>query len=233
LEDKRGEADVLTNIGNLYSELGSFDEAEKLLNQSLTIHKELGNRQFESQAYENLGELYTHMGKYPQAIDYFNQCLKTSREIHFYLNEGFAGEALGILYIDQKMYSAAIDTLRQTAAVFSSHGYTLQMLESQALGLLATVSSGNKQNYLTSFTTIRSSYDSLAGGKNDIRFITTLYRICAEAGDTALTSRYLFQAHDLLLKRAETINKPALKESYLKNIPENVALLQAWDEKQK
>jgi CHAT domain-containing protein/Tfp pilus assembly protein PilF len=81
-DDRRWlEAMVRTNIGNTQNSLGNSQESLAYLNEALTIHKDVKNRQWEAHTLASLGTTYESMGQPERALDYFNQALTLSRAI--------------------------------------------------------------------------------------------------------------------------------------------------------
>lgn len=78
------------NLGTAYSALGNYTQAIDYYQQSLTIAREIGDRQGEGNWLGNLGAAYHSLGDYPQAIDYYQQSLAIAREISDHYGEALS-----------------------------------------------------------------------------------------------------------------------------------------------
>lgn len=68
-------ANINSNIGNAYLEMGRYDLAIPAHEKDLEISKELDNKEGISRAYENIGRVYARNGKYSQAIEVWEKKL--------------------------------------------------------------------------------------------------------------------------------------------------------------
>ena len=75
-------------MGVAYRNLGQYQQAIDLLEQSLDITREIGDRAIERRALGNLGNAYLNLGQYQRAIDLFEKSLVISREIGNRADEG-------------------------------------------------------------------------------------------------------------------------------------------------
>ena len=73
-----GTADVLSNLGAAYRELGEIKEAKPLIKRALNIRKEIfgDNHPDIANSYNNLAGLYIQQGQYRKAEPYFRQALE-------------------------------------------------------------------------------------------------------------------------------------------------------------
>lgn len=64
----------------------------------------------------------------------------------------------------------------------------------------------------------------------------TAYRNCAEVlealGDEQAAQEALESGHQALMEKADSIDKPEWRQSFLENVPENRALLEMWERDQ-
>ncbi|MBW4653748.1 MAG: CHAT domain-containing protein [Kaiparowitsia implicata GSE-PSE-MK54-09C] len=116
-ESRQGEGNALGNLGIAYVDLGQYQEAIALYEQSLAIAREIGDRQGESNALGNLGNAYLSLDQYQQAIDFYEQSLVIAREISDRRGEGSALNSLGIAYVALGQYQQAIDFHEQSLAI--------------------------------------------------------------------------------------------------------------------
>ncbi len=79
--NKKREAGVLNNIGNVYEYLGNHTEAIKYFLQSLNIKERLGNKLSISNTLTNLGNSYFFYGNKEQALEYYLRSLNLIKEL--------------------------------------------------------------------------------------------------------------------------------------------------------
>ncbi len=95
----------------VYSMKGEYDKAIKLLEDTLFIAEELGDRRALGHAYNNLGTIYRAQGRFNQAIDAYNKKLKISEELGDKSGIGIASCNLGNAYRIMGNYNKAITLL--------------------------------------------------------------------------------------------------------------------------
>ncbi|MEH2310182.1 MAG: tetratricopeptide repeat protein [Nostoc sp.] len=105
---------ALTNLGNAYNYLGQYQQAIELLQQSLDIAREIGDRNSEGLSLMNLGNAYNDLGQYQQAIELLQQSLDIAREIGDRNSEGKSLANLGNVHNDLGQYQQAIELLQQS-----------------------------------------------------------------------------------------------------------------------
>ncbi|MEG3843884.1 CHAT domain-containing tetratricopeptide repeat protein, partial [Microcoleus sp. herbarium14] len=98
LNDPRGQANSLGNLGNAYNSLKQYQEAIKHYEEHLAISKEINDRRGEAAALGNLGLVYKFMEQYEKSIHYCKKCLAISKEINDPRGEAAALGNLGLAY---------------------------------------------------------------------------------------------------------------------------------------
>ncbi|KAL9950920.1 hypothetical protein ACROYT_G043492 [Oculina patagonica] len=79
--DKKGEADVYGNLGNVFQLLGDYEKAREDLEKALTISKEIGDRNGEASINASLGVVFQSLGEYVEAEEYHKRALAISEGI--------------------------------------------------------------------------------------------------------------------------------------------------------
>ena len=72
---------ALGNLGLAYGELGEPRRAIQFFEQTLLIHREIGDRRAEGNDLGNLGNAYFAFGEIQRAIQFHEQALHIDREI--------------------------------------------------------------------------------------------------------------------------------------------------------
>ncbi|MDT9319005.1 MAG: tetratricopeptide repeat protein, partial [Limnospira sp. PMC 1306.21] len=73
MEDRRGEATTLNNIGGVYDSLGEKQTALDYYNQALPLSRAVEDRRGEATTLNNIGGVYDSLGEKQTALDYYNQ----------------------------------------------------------------------------------------------------------------------------------------------------------------
>jgi CHAT domain-containing protein/tetratricopeptide (TPR) repeat protein len=122
LNDRRGEAISIRNLGLIQKSLEEYEQAISLYKQSLEIFGEIGDRQNEAKSLNTLGNLYREQGEYHQAIELHEQSLAISQEIGDRQGEVDSLGNLGSAYFRLGDYPKAIDLQQQSLAVSQEIG---------------------------------------------------------------------------------------------------------------
>ncbi len=75
------EATSLNHPGEIAQTRGALAEAERLYPASLTIMKEIGNREGEASSLNNLGSIAKKRGDLDEARSFYTECVRIRREI--------------------------------------------------------------------------------------------------------------------------------------------------------
>ena len=82
IDDKRGEAASLNNLGEVKMHSGLIDEAEHLFNQSMKLSEEIGSRDLAMASLANKGNILIRRDEPKESIGFLNQALLISRELN-------------------------------------------------------------------------------------------------------------------------------------------------------
>jgi DNA-binding SARP family transcriptional activator/Tfp pilus assembly protein PilF len=136
----QGEAWVLNNLGQALG-FTHMSEAIELLERSLAIRREIGDRLGEAQAANNLSDAYVVLGRTDEGLDLLRRALDLNREVGYRYGEGLVLNNLGEAFLDLDRPDEAIDYLLQARRVFAEiefqHGvgYSLHNLGRAQLSL--------------------------------------------------------------------------------------------------
>lgn len=137
LDDHQGEAQTLTNLGNVYALQGKWDKAGECYEQSLVIFRELGNQWDMAKAMGNLANVYSQQGNWDKA----GECYEQSRVIFHNLKDAYAEAQtlanLGIFHLKQSHEQEAKVRWQEALTKLSSDSAKSQQV-AQWLQLLPT-----------------------------------------------------------------------------------------------
>jgi DNA-binding SARP family transcriptional activator len=138
--NRQGEAWVLSNLGQALV-FTHMSEGIDLLERSIAIRREIGDRLGEVQAANNWSDAYVVLGRTDEALDPLRRTLELNREVGYRYGEGLVLNNLGEAFLALHRPMEAIDSLQQARRVFaetaSPHGvgYALHNLGRAHLAL--------------------------------------------------------------------------------------------------
>jgi len=118
LGNRKGEAWVLTNLGEALGYLGD-SEGIGCLEQAVAISREVGDPMGESRAANNLADIYTRLGRTEEAIDLLRRALDLNRATGRRFGEGVALVNIGDALLDLDRADEALDYLQQAWHIFA------------------------------------------------------------------------------------------------------------------
>jgi tetratricopeptide (TPR) repeat protein/transcriptional regulator with XRE-family HTH domain len=137
LGDRLGQADALTDLGDVRRMMGDSPAAAQDLEQALGIYRDLGDRLGQANALSSLGVLRRMTGEYPAAAQALDQALGIYRDLGDRLGQALALIPLGDMRRMTGEYPAAAQALDQALGIFRDLGDRLG--QPQALIYLADV----------------------------------------------------------------------------------------------
>lgn len=121
-EDRDGEALLLNHLGVAYGQMGQPDQAERLIVESLGLHRTIGDKEGEALCLNNLGIAVAMLGRYDDALDTLRQALAITEAIGMPPFEATVLGNLGQACADLGRYEEAIRHLRPALAIRRSVG---------------------------------------------------------------------------------------------------------------
>jgi CHAT domain-containing protein len=120
IQERKGEAIVMTNLGNAYLSLSQYDRAIGYYQQALLISRSVQHRNGEANALGSLGEAYRNLSQYEQAINYYQQALLISRSVKDRNGEAKSLGNLGLAYHSLSQHDRAISYYQQAVSLFQT-----------------------------------------------------------------------------------------------------------------
>jgi adenylate cyclase len=117
LDDQKGIASSLINIGSIYSNQGDNPKALDYYSQSLKIFKQLDDQKGIANSINNIGNIYFDQGDYSKALDYFSQSLKIFKQLGDQKGIAMSLGNIGLIYSNQGDYSKALDYYSQSLKI--------------------------------------------------------------------------------------------------------------------
>lgn len=105
------------NIGEIYRNLGVFDQAIENLNKGLKLKKRHKNLKDIAISYNKLGKVYVNMAEHEKSIENFFRALKIMEELGDEEGQGFYLNNIGIVYDLQQMYDKALEYYKASLVI--------------------------------------------------------------------------------------------------------------------
>jgi DNA-binding SARP family transcriptional activator len=121
LGDDKGEARVLTNLGEAHTELDP-DLATRYLERALQIHRANGELRGEAHTTSNLLYAYLQWGRYDSVIAMHEAALESQRRAGTLNGEGIVLSNVAEAYVGLGQVDSAIDLLQQALEIFGKTG---------------------------------------------------------------------------------------------------------------
>ncbi len=96
--DRRGEAETLSNIGEVYYSLGEMRKALEKFNEALPISQAIGDRRGEASTLNSIAAAYSSLGEKQKALEKHNEALLISRAVGDRKGEAIMLSSIGAVY---------------------------------------------------------------------------------------------------------------------------------------
>lgn len=115
--DHWGQAQVLTDIGELQGRLGNFNEAASVLGKSIAMLRSVGNDRGAAYTLLNLGSIHEQKGDAKKALAYFNEALALNASTGDGRQQAYTLIAIGHLHENSKAYDDAAAVYREALSL--------------------------------------------------------------------------------------------------------------------
>jgi class 3 adenylate cyclase/tetratricopeptide (TPR) repeat protein len=122
LDDRLGQANALSDLGDIRRLTGDYPAAAQAQEQALDIYRELGDRHGQANALSDLGDVRCLTGDYPAAAQALEQALDTYRDLGDRHGQANALRYLGDVRRLMDDYPAAAQLLEQALDIYRDLG---------------------------------------------------------------------------------------------------------------
>ncbi len=143
--DKRGVANALGDLGSLALDRGDYEEATTLLEESLTLHRELGSKEEVVGVLNGLGVLTSAKGDREQSISFFSEALALSRGAGNVRKNATSLGNLGITMLVHGNPEQATVLLEESLALFRDIGDSSNIAIGLMYSALAALTKGGHE----------------------------------------------------------------------------------------
>jgi hypothetical protein len=120
--DRKGEAQTLNNIGEVYSSLGDMQKTLEKYNEALPLRREVGDRRGEALTLNNIGVVYQSLGEMQKALDKYNEALPIRRAIGDRRGEAITLTGIGLVYQSLGEMQKALDKHNEALLILRAIG---------------------------------------------------------------------------------------------------------------
>jgi tetratricopeptide (TPR) repeat protein len=117
LENKKGVADSLGNIGIVLRLQGNYSLALEYQQRALALSEAIGEQQGVAHSLNNLGIIYMHAEDYSRALDTYQRSLKLNETLGNKSEVASVFNNLGVVYREQGAYDLALETFRKSLQI--------------------------------------------------------------------------------------------------------------------
>ena len=227
--NRLNEANTLGILGASWLGLGDHVQARRDLEEALRLIRANGDRSRESTTMINLSQLALWQGDDGRALELANSAFETAVAA-----EARDWEVVSLLYVAHAerslaRHAAAAQTYERARAKARMIGHQVEHIATAGLAQVA-LAQGDTVEAVRQVNRVLAYLEE--GGKLEFtespRFIElTCYEVLASSGDSR-AAEWLERAHTHLTAKAATIPDAALREGFLKNIPEHREIMAAW-----
>ncbi|MDX1520555.1 MAG: tetratricopeptide repeat protein, partial [Anaerolineae bacterium] len=230
--NRYGEAIALLNLALTYLALGSYQKAHEFVEEAVQINQSIDDQLGRAEALNIQSDIHYALEAYESARDDAKEALATFQKLATPMTIATAQLSLGLALEALQDHAPAVEAFEQAATQWRELGDEANALDAQAGLARCALAAGEVERALEiveqSLTWLQTH--SLTGLDHPFRFYQTAYTVLQQAGQTERAITVLTEAHDLLQTRATTIADETLRQSYLENVPQNRAIVQAWRE---
>jgi tetratricopeptide (TPR) repeat protein len=144
--DERGSFETVYRLGWVATQLGNYQEAEQLLQDSLTLAQKFARREIILDCLVELGHVHWAFGNYQKAEEFCRQSISISREIGYHSQIAYAQRYLARIALSLDDYQTAMKHLQDSLAIYEELG--LRGLKAETFGEMSHVAV-NERDFAT------------------------------------------------------------------------------------
>jgi tetratricopeptide (TPR) repeat protein len=122
LNDKKGIAGCLGNIGLLHIQQSDYPKALEKLFQALKIDEALNNKSGILSKLGNIGIAYDELGEYDKSLDYYHRALKLAQELKDERRTAVQYSNIGVIYSKKREYEKSREYYFKALRLDDSNG---------------------------------------------------------------------------------------------------------------
>jgi len=233
LGDRRNEAIGLAGIGSGWLELGEFSLARRNLEEALKLHRAVGDKALEPIVLANLSQLALWQGDDVLAREQARSALDIAIAAQASELEALALWCLGNAELAAGHHATAATAYERaemvTREIDSAYRYDAMAGSARVAVQLDDVPAA--MQHIDEVLILLTGGGKLDGTLGECLIQLTCHQVLMRAADPR-AAEVLALAHQALQAKASTIFDDALRKSFFSNVPENKAIVLAWEASQ-
>jgi tetratricopeptide (TPR) repeat protein len=199
----QSDSKIIYNLAKIYDTLGDWEKSLEFAQQSLSIYREIGDRQGEAASLHQIAIIYENQGKWTEALQSCHDSLSIQREIGDRQGEAASLHQIAIIYENQGKWPEALQSctdsltiereigdrrgeaasLHQIAIIYENQGKWTEALQSCADSLTIKREIGNRQGEAASLHQIAIIYENQGKWTEALQSCADSLSIKREIGD--------------------------------------------------
>ncbi len=231
------EGGAIGNIGDVYLFIGDYPKSLELHYQSLEINQEVGRKYGQTWCHHDIGVIHYNLNNLEQAVDELEAAIAMAEEIQVPQLIVLSKNDLSLVRCAQstpETLQVALDLSVQATNISQTHsliygeilGYTYQ-----AMALMAIGRSQEALEASSKAVTLLEAHGSSEVLREEILYDHSL--ALQALGKSEEARRYLEFAFAEIQRKADKIQSPEMRLSFLHNVPLNRTIIQQWNDLQK
>jgi DNA-binding SARP family transcriptional activator/predicted ATPase/Tfp pilus assembly protein PilF len=220
LADRRSEGIVLENLANVMREQGYYARAHDYYYQSLHLRRQIGDQRGESHTLAGLALLSHHLADHSAARDYSLTAQRLAQAIGARSPQALALTHLGHALVALGQPEAGLAAYRQAQLLWQALGERHRSLETRAGLIRAFLAQGELEPALEQTEQLlpHLEIEALYGTAEPFRIFLSCYQALHRRQDSRAAT-ILATAYHLLQAKAQNIEDPRLRQSFLESVP--------------
>ena len=229
INDRYGIASSLGNIGDIHRDQGDYPAALEYYRKAIDLAREMDDRMLESILISSQAMAYLHSGDPETALEYSRLALQIAREMNVPFYEAQALPRTARIYFEMGDYEQAVQYYKLAIDLQQSKALENRAVESTAGLARALLASGQQEQALDAAGRVVEYIreKNLVGVDEPVRVYLNIYHVLA-AGQDPRAGEVLQTAYQQLMERADRIDDPEQRRSYLENVAANREVRQLY-----
>jgi tetratricopeptide (TPR) repeat protein len=220
--DPFGAAVTTNNLGNVYRHVGAAPEAEAAYREAIALARRSGSRLYEAIAWNNLGQLLENDERFAEALPLYERALAMARVLGDRIREGDNLANLGACRLALGDVAAALRELEGAVRLRESLGDHAYLVLDRSFLARALVDARRPEEAAAA---IDASLRELSAGQTGVEAVQVVWAnaatVYAALGRHEDAARARQAGRAEVLRQAEAIDDPALRESFLARVRVN------------
>lgn len=120
--DKKSASDLYVELGNNYSDQGSYNKSIDNFLKGLQLKEEIGDKKGTAALQQNVGDIYATAYNYEKAIEFYERTLLTKNGLNDNSDKEKILNKIGTMWFQQKQYNKAIEYFQQSLTIDEKKG---------------------------------------------------------------------------------------------------------------